>query len=329
MQAKVTIVIPVWNGANWLPDCLHALRQQTFRDFTVLIVDNGSNDGSADITRAIWPQAQIIAFKRNRGFAAAVNAGFRASASAYIALLNVDTQPRPNWLATLVATMDQSAPAIGCLASKMLAMHNPELADNCGDMLSWQGAAHKRGHNQPADCFNRTEEVFSACAGAALYRRKMLEELGGFDERFFIYLEDVDLGLRARLHGYHCLFIPTAEVLHKGHGSKIPQGRYVRLITRNRLMLFLKNMPAGLLLRHAPELLYGQLYFLIAWRRPFSVLAGYAMLLPCLAHIIRARRRAAHNMLISRQAVEQLLSPTMPEPTLRRLALMWWQRLTS
>lgn len=323
---KVTIIIPVWNGAAWLPSCLRALEAQSFRDFAVIVVDNGSIDNSRDLARAICPQARLIAFERNCGFAAAVNAGICQCRSDYVALLNMDTQPRPDWLLNLVRVMDANGPEVGCLASRMLSMANPEVADNCGDSLSWQGAAAKRGHGQPADLFNRTGEVFSACAGAALYRRALLEMLGGFDERFFAYLEDVDLGLRARLRGYRCLFVPTAEVLHQGHGSGIPPARYVRFMTRNRLLLLFKNIPARLLFRHALSLLYGQWYFFVAFRRPLAALAGYGLFLMSLPYVLRERRRILKSLAISLEQLDQLLTPTMEEPTLRNLVRTWWCR---
>lgn len=323
---RVPVIIPVWNGAAWLPECLRALEAQSFRDFEVIVVDNGSADNSIEIVRAGCPRARIISFDRNRGFAAAVNAGFRQCRSAYVALLNTDTRPRPDWLLSLVRAMDASGPEVGCLASRMLVMANPALADDCGDILSWQGAAAKRGHGQPAGRFDRIEEVFSACAGAALYRRALLDELGGFDERFFAYLEDVDFGLRARLRGYTCLFVPAAEVLHAGHGSGMARVHYVRLMTRNRLMLLFKNIPACLLWRHALSLLYGQIYFFIVYRKPLATLAGYGSFLMALPGVIRERRRILKDMTVSPEQLDQLLDAKMPEPPLRELARTWWRR---
>jgi len=323
---RVTVIIPVWNGAAWLPACLRALETQSFRDFAVIAVDNGSTDNSRGLIRARCPQALLIAFERNRGFAAAVNAGIRQSSSDYIALLNMDAQPRPDWLLNLVRVMDASGPEIGSLASRMLSMTNPAVADDCGDSLSWQGAAGKLGHGQSSDLFNQAGEVFSACAGAALYRRTLLEALGGFDERFFAYLEDVDLGLRARLRGYRCLFVPAAEVLHQGHGGGMPHAFYVRLMTRNRLLLMFKNIPARLLFRHALSLLYGQWYFFVMFRRPFAALAGYCSFLMNLPYLLRERRRILNNAVISLQQLDKLLTPTMNEPPLRELARTWWRR---
>lgn len=323
---KVTIVIPVWNGAAWLAACLDALAAQSFRDFTMIVVDNGSTDDSRALVARHAPQAALIAWDCNRGFAAAVNAGIRASRTEYVALLNMDTRPCPDWLLNLVQAMDKSAPDIGGLASKMLSMTDPAVVDDCGDSLSWQGAAAKRGHGRSAAEFEKGEEIFSPCAGAALYRKSFLDELGGFDERFFAYLEDVDLGLRGRLRGYRYLFVPSAEVLHQGHGSGLPQARYVRLITRNRIILLLKNLPVRLLIRHALSLLYGQIYFFIAYRRPLAALAGYLSVLPLLPHILRERRAIQPNLKLTLAQVEHLLTPTMNEPPLRELARTWWQR---
>ena len=323
---KVTIIIPVWNGAAWLATCLDALAAQSFHDFAVIVVDNGSTDNSRVLVARHAPQATLIAWERNRGFAAAVNAGIRASRSEYMALLNMDTSPRPDWLANLVQMMDTSAPDVGGLASKMLLMADPAVVDDCGDSLSWQGAAAKRGHGRSAAEFEIFGEIFAPCAGAALYRKSFLDELGGFDECFFAYLEDVDLGLRGRLRGYRYFFVPTAEVLHQGHGSGLPPERYVRLITRNRILLLLKNLPACLLVRHAASLLYGQIYFFIAYRRPLAALAGYFSVLPVLPHIVRERRTIISNQKLSPAQVEHLLTPTMNEPPLRELARTWWRK---
>lgn len=323
---KVTVVIPVWNGAAWLAACLDALAAQSFRDFAVVVVDNGSTDNSRALVARHAPQATLIAWERNCGFAAAVNAGIRAGHTEYVALLNVDTRPRPDWLANLVQAMDESAPDVGALASKMLSMADPAVIDDCGDSLAWQGAATKRGHGQGATEFKEAGEIFSPCAGAALYRKSFLDELGGFDERFFAYLEDVDLGLRGRLRGYRYLFVPSAEVLHQGHGSGLPQARYVRLMTRNRIILLLKNLPSRLLIRHAASLLYGQIYFFIAYRRPLAALAGYFAVLPALPHIIRERRVIQSNLKLTLAQVEQLLTPTTNEPPLRELARTWWRK---
>ena len=318
-RARVSVVIPNLNGVQWLPGCLDALAAQTFRDQEVLLVDNGSTDGSVALLRARYPQVRLLPLERNTGFAPAVNLGIGAAAGEYVALLNTDTVARPGWLAALVRALDESPPETGAVASKMLSLEDSSRIDDAGDALSWTGAAEKRGHGEPAHRFTQRDEVFSVCAGAALYRRSFLEAVGGFDARFFAYLEDVDLGLRGRLLGYRDVFEPAAEVLHQGHGSGLPRADYVRLITRNRVMLFAKSVPWSLLLKHLPRLLYGQLYFAIAHRRPLASLAGYLSLLPCLAHIGRERRRLRASRRLGVAELDRLLTTRMREPPLRTL----------
>lgn len=315
----VTVVIPNWNTRRWLAGCLDGLRAQTFRDFRVLLVDNGSIDGSVDFVRRHYPEVEVLAFAENSGFAPAVNAGISRSRSKYVVLLNVDTVPRPDWLARLVETVEQSPPSVGSLASRMLSLDNPRVIDDAGNTFSWYGSAQKRGRGEPAKAYTRTEEVFSACAGAALYRRTFLEEAGGFDEHFESYLEDVDLGLRGRLLGYGCLYVPAAQVLHQWRGADIPRPKYVYLATRNRLALLVKNIPWRLLLKHSPTLLYGQFYFFLVYKRPFHSLAGMASFLIALPRLLQQRRVIQKNKRISDQTLEAMFSSELGEPSLREI----------
>jgi len=326
---NVLVVIPNHNGAVWLPGCLEGLASQTYRDFEVILVDNGSTDDSVVLVRNRYPDVQVIALEHNTGFATAVNRGIGIARGQYVALLNNDAVAKPDWLAALVELADASPTEVGAIASKMLRMDDPDRVDDAGDALSWTGAAQKLGHQQPAKNFVERTEVFSVCAGAALYRQSFLKALGGFDERFFAYLEDVDLGLRGRLLGYRYLFDPTAQVLHKGQGSALSRGHYVRLITRNRLMLFLKSVPLALLVKHLPHLLYGQLYFFIAYRKPWQSLLGYTSLVSCLPHILRERRRMKGLRRIPASELDPLLTSEMSEPPLLPLRLPRWGRSRS
>jgi GT2 family glycosyltransferase len=198
----------------------------------------------------------------------------------------------------------------------MLRMDDPDTVDDAGDVLFWTGAAEKVGHGRPASEYDRPREVFAPSGGASLYRRTFLEKMGGFDERFFAYLEDVDIALRGRLRGYRFLYEPAAEVLHKGRGSGIAPSFYVRLITRNRVMLFAKSVPLPQLLRNLGSLLYGQLYFLVVYRRPLSSLWGYASLVPHLRHILRERRKMRPLVRMGAVELQELLSGRMSEPPL-------------
>jgi GT2 family glycosyltransferase len=319
MPSKVTIVIPNWNTQHWLPGCLDGLRAQTYQNFQVILVDNGSTDNSVAFVKEHYPEIEILTFPTNRGFAPAVNAGIKHTRSEYVVLLNVDTVPQPDWLDSLVEVIEQSAPDVGGLASKMLSIKNPEIIDDVGNALSWYGSAQKRGLGESAEKYTQIEEVFSVSGGASLYRRTFLEEVDFFDENFVIYLEDVDLGLRGRLLGYRYLYVPTAKVLHQWSGARIPRPKYVYFCTRNRLALLLKNIPWQLLLKHSHTLLYGQLYFFIVYKKPFYSLAGIAAFLTALPRILRQRRRIQRRKKISNHALNTMISDDLYEPSLKNV----------
>lgn len=316
---RITVVIPNWNTQRWLAGCLDGLRAQHYRDFRIILVDNGSTDNSLAFVRQHYSEVQILAFAKNMGFASAVNAGIQQSGSEYVALLNVDTLPQPDWLGSLVKTMEDSPPEVGCLGSKMLAMDNPGLIDDVGNTLSWYGSARKRGMGQPVAAYPEPEEIFSASAGAALYRRTFLEEVGDFDENFGSYLEDIDLGLRGRLLGYRYVYVPSAVVLHKVHGAGLARSRYVYLVTRNRLALLAKNIPLRLLFKHGRTLLYGQIYFFLVYKKPLHTLAGIISFLSALPRLVRQRRAIQKRKRISNQTLEALLSNELGEPSLREI----------
>lgn len=309
----ITVIIPNWNGARWLPTCLDALSAQTLRPAEVVLVDNGSTDNSIAIAQAAYPALRLIAFPENRGFAAAVNAGIRQTTAPFVALLNTDTQPAPDWLAGLAHKLAEAPAPVAGIASRMVDLANPTKLENAGDLLSWQGMAAKRGHGLPATEFDQPADIFSPCAGAALYRRSFLESASLFDERFFAYLEDVDLGFRGRWMGFQFLYCPEAVIRHQGHGAGLPRARYVRLITRNRILLLLKNLPLRSLLRHAHQILYGQGYYLIAYRQPLQVLCGWLMVVPQIPHLLRERRKIAALRRVPICQVESWLTASPPE----------------
>ena len=320
-MARVSLIIPNWNTRRWLPGCLDGLRAQSYRDFQVILVDNGSTDDSIAFIEQNYPEIKVLSFAENRGFAAAVNVGIEASRSELVALLNVDTVPHPEWLASLVAAMDQCPAEIGSLASKMLSLRNPQVLDDAGNTLSWYGSAYKRGQREPADRYNQPEEIFSACAGAALYRRTFFEDAGKFDESFISYLEDVDLGLRGQLLGWRCRYVPAALVLHQWSGAGIPRPRYVFLSTRNRLALLVKNIPWPLLLKHSYTLLFGQFYFFLAYKKPLYSLAGIGAFILALPHLLRQRRMIQKRRVVSLEVLDRLLLPELGEPRLRDIAM--------
>ncbi len=267
-SVKVTVVIPNWNGRKWLGECLSALKLQSYPNFETIVVDDASTDGSTDFIGKLDLRIKVIRLYAHKGFAGAVNAGIKASSGEYILLLNNDTLPSVSFIQNLVHAMDNIPPDVGSLASCMQTMDNPMLIDDAGDLLTWFGQALKRGHGRPVSEYRQRGEVLSPCAGAALYRKTYLQNTGGFDEEFVSYLEDLDLGLRGRLMGYRCFFIPNAIVLHKSHGSDLPKKTYIRLVTRNSLMLIGKIFPFPLLIGDIQHIAIGQVALFIQHRSP-------------------------------------------------------------
>jgi GT2 family glycosyltransferase len=306
-SVKVSVIIPNWNGGNWLDGCLNALKSQDYRDFEILVVDDASTDGSSDHLEERFSRVRVLRLTEHHGFARAVNAGIMATSGDYIVLLNNDTLPSISFIRNLVLAMDTMPPDVGSLASCMRSMDSPMLLDDTGDIFTWYGHALKRGHGRPVVEFKEDSEILSACAGAALYRRVFFNEVGGFDEKFVSYLEDLDLGLRGRLLGYRCMFIASADVLHKGHGSNLPTGNYIRFVTRNRLMLIGKNIPFSLLVRHIHHLLIGQLTLFIQYRRPMDSVIGYLSFLRQIPHVLHERQRILAARVLSDQEIDRLL----------------------
>ncbi|HET9318340.1 MAG TPA: glycosyltransferase family 2 protein [Bryobacteraceae bacterium] len=255
-DAVVTVVIPTLSADRRLVECLDALAQQTRRDFEVVIVDN-SGQGLVRAGEAGRRGASVIEPQCNVGFGAAINLGFRHSSSPYLAALNDDVAPRAEWIGELVAAAE-AHPEAGMFASRVR-LYGEEHLDSAGMVIARDGSSKQRGHLFPAGEFEREEEVLLPSGSAAMYRRAMLEQIGLFDEDFFLYCEDTDLGLRARWAGWRCIYVPGAAVEHHYSHSA---GRASRLkayyVERNRLFVVAKNFPARML-----------------WIVPFATLARY------------------------------------------------------
>jgi hypothetical protein len=255
----VSVIIPNWNGKHFLKTCLDSLNTQTFRDIEIIIVDNGSTDGSVRFLNENYPEVRIVEFAENRGFSAAVNTGIREAGGEYIALLNNDTEVDSRWLEELVNALERH-PEAGFCASKMLNYYRRNIIDTTGDGFSRYGLAFKRGGRKEDGLeYGREEHLFGACAGAAIYRRELFDEIGLFDEDFFAYLEDVDISFRAQLKGFRCLYVPTAVVYHmmggtsggKGYSPKRMAGKVV-----NKLFVLIKDMPARLFFKNLPFIIF-------------------------------------------------------------------------
>jgi len=229
---RVSVIIVNWNGKRILEDCLDSLKEQTFRwDFEVIVVDNGSTDGSECFA--------TIRNKRNLGFAGGNNAGIRAARGKYIALLNNDARADKDWLKELVEAAEEN-PEVGMFASKIL--RTDGRIDSAGCTVHPDGNGMCRGRGERHNNYNKSEDVTFPSGCAALYRKSMLDEIGLFDERFFMYNEDTDLGIRAQKAGYKCLYVPTAIVTHLySQSSSAYSLKKLFRVERNRILIMLKS----------------------------------------------------------------------------------------
>ena len=312
MPSRVTIVIPNWNGREFLEPCLSSLREQPLKAFETIVVDNGSTDGSPEFAARNFPEVRIISLRENSGFSAAVNAGIKASETEFVALLNNDTEQDPGWLSSLLQAADDN-PEASFFASMLIDFHDRQVLDGAGDALRKSGLPYRLGHGEKDHGqYDEICYVFGACAAAAMYRRDMLEEIGLFDEDFFAYCEDGDLSFRAQLAGHRCLYVPSAVVYHMGSASSGGKRSEfaTRLGTRNGINLLVKNLPALLVPGFVPFFVMGQLSRMLVtgisgvWRAHLSGLIEAMRLLP---RMLRKRHEIQKRRQVSNSYVRQLL----------------------
>jgi GT2 family glycosyltransferase len=310
----VSVVIPNWNGERHLPTCLDALRAQTYPRVEVIVADNASTDGSLALLADHYPEVRVLPLDANRGFTGACNAGIEAARGAFVVLLNNDTQAEPGWLAAVVDAFERH-PDAGLVASKMLLFDRRDTLHTAGDYYGANGIPGNRGVWQRDNgTYSREEYVFSACGGAAAYRRAMLDQIGLLDDDFFYSCEDVDLAWRAQLAGWRCLYAPDAVVYHRlaatGGG---PTASYHD--GRNTLYVIAKNYPGPLLRKHWPKIVGAQVRLgweaVKAWRgeaaraRLRGMLAG----LLTLPRMLRKRRAIQAARTVPLDEIERLLAP--------------------
>lgn len=246
LACKVTVAIINWNGELFLERCLLALMAQTIKRHEIILVDNASSDGSLEIVRR-FPEVRIISLEQNTGFAQGNNLAIKAASkeSEWIALLNPDAFVEPKWLEALLIAAE-SNPEFDVFGSKLVSATDPTQLDGTGDAYHLSGLVWRIGHGDPVSSSVKKEnEIFSPCAAAALYRRRALHKVGGFDEDYFCYVEDVDLGFRLRLAGYRCLYVPQSVAHHVGSGTTGGQHSDFSLYHghRNLVWTFVKDMP--------------------------------------------------------------------------------------
>lgn len=258
-QGKTTVSVAVlivnFNSGPLLGECLRHVCAQTRRPERVIVVDNASNDGSADWAECDYPGVAVVRLESNQGFAAANNLAARQAGEVdWLALLNPDAFPKPDWLERLLAATDRH-PECASFGSRLLDANDPGRLDGTGDVYHVSGLAWRRDHGWPViSGADEAGEIFAPCAAAALYRRDAFLEAGGFDEDYFCYFEDVDLGFRLRLLGYRCRYVPDAVVRHVGSavtGRRSPFSLYHG--HRNLVWTWCKNMPALLFWLYLPQ----------------------------------------------------------------------------
>jgi GT2 family glycosyltransferase len=263
MSYKISVVIPNWNGKKYLKTCLSSLENQTLDSYEVIIVDNGSEDDSVSYINNNFSFVKVIELKKNEGFARAVNIGIKASKSELIFLLNNDTELPSNLLETLYneARTEKSYLFFAC---KMVNYYNREEIDSAGDrfaITSFHTQVFRIGAGEHINNYDRKLEVFSACAGAALYRKEFFDKVGYFDEDFFAFQEDIDISFRAQLQGYKCLFLPKAIVYHmRGGTAKNKSYWHIYYGYRNHIWLLVKNLPSYLFIKYFLQIV---LYILV------------------------------------------------------------------
>lgn len=341
MSAETSVIILNWNGARLLPACLSALASQSYHDYKLLLVDNGSIDGSShlleDLERTTWPDwmssplpapARIIRNMQNVGFAAGNNMAIEQSGAKYIVLLNNDAITEPHWLAELVTTADSAQPSVGMVASTMLFAHRPDYVASAGISIGRDGVALDRGLGLLTEKMGArgVTPVFGPSAGAALYKADMLRDVGLLDNRFFSYLEDADLAWRARSRGWRALYNPRARVLHEysatgGHNSPFK----TTLISRNRIWLLYKNMPEALLRRYWPQIMR---YDMLAIANSLLngdryLLKGRLQALHSLSRFTEDRRKILTSARLHPDEMRKLLAPALSP----RQALKYRRRL--
>ncbi|MDF1513653.1 MAG: glycosyltransferase family 2 protein [Anaerolineae bacterium] len=314
----VSVIIPNWNGAHHLEECLASLLAQSHPHVEIIVVDNASTDGSLELL-AQYPQVAALPLPRNLGFTGACNAGLHAASGAIQVLLNNDTAAHPRWLEAIVAAFDQY-PEAGIVASKMLLYDRRDTFHTAGDYVTLDGLAHNRGvWQQDTGQYDHSAYVFSACGGSSAYRRSMLDEVGVLDDDFFFSFEDVDLAWRAGLMGWRCLYVPGAVVYHKlkASGGGVTASFYDG---RNRIYTLVKNYPPDLWRVYWPRVmtaqltLFGQAVRLWRGAAARATLRGMAAGVAGIPRMMGKRKLIQARRVVSLDQLVRLMTPPFEIP---------------
>jgi GT2 family glycosyltransferase len=310
----ISVIIVSWNSGAYLYHCLSALSKQTLRGFEVILIDNHSTDGSMDGLERQWSDLRLIVKRldSNLGFAPANNIGARLARGKWLALLNSDAFPEPDWLENLLRAAEGN-PQYNFFASRQVQYHRPDLLDGAGDEYHVSGLAWRRYYNySEREYGHNQDEVFGACAAAAMYRREDFLDAGGFDEDYFSYFEDVDLSFRLRLAGGRCLYVPDAVVRHVGSASTGKAGDFSFYHGhRNLVWTFFKDMPGPLFWLYLPLHMAVNFYFSFAFllrEGKSAVLKSKLDAFRMLPLALRKRRRVQQSRTVSMLEIHRIMT---------------------
>jgi hypothetical protein len=248
------VVIPNFNGIERMDGVLESLERQSYEGGReTIVVDNGSSDGSVEHLRRRWPGVRVVEWPQNRGFAAAVNEGFREARGELVALVNNDVELDPEWMQAAVAALE-GRPEVASIASRLLEWERRNMLDGTGDLVGWDGYCMRRGQGEKdVGQYSEPGPVVSACAAAALYRKAAFDDVGPFDESFFAYVEDIDWGLRAQVAGWRCFYEPAAVAYHVGGATSGEMNGFELFQNhRNAIVMMFKNLPLPALILASP-----------------------------------------------------------------------------
>jgi GT2 family glycosyltransferase len=315
---RLTVSVLSYDGRHLLETILPSLAAQRFRDFEVVVVDNGSRDDTVAWLRERWPAVTVRSLPHNVGVTPALNVGALAGRAELVGLFNNDLELDPDCLAQLVAALD-AHPEAGWVGPKQLSFHQRDRIDGAGDTFTWRGAGHRRGHGEvDHGQYEVPCEIFGACGGAAVYRRAALQFVGPFDEDFYAFYEDIDWDFRAQLAGFRCRYVPAAVAYHMGSAT-IGAGltdftRYH--LWRNTIWVLAKNTPGRLLLRHLPELVLAQLINLAVATRDRTLgiyVRAWRDALRALPPLMRKRRTVQRLRRVDDRRIEAMTGAPTPE----------------
>ena len=248
---KISIIVPNWNGIKFIGMCLDSLARSDFHSYEVIVVDNGSVDGSREMIEEKYPRVRLIKNRENMGFAVACNQGIKAAKGKYISLLNNDIEVESSWLTKLYEGMERH-PECGMGTTKMMFLDQRDTFYNAGDLFhSWSAGGGRGQGEKDIGQYDKEDYVFGACAGAGIYRREFFEQVGIFDEDFFIFAEDVDINMRGQLQGFKCVYLPEAKVYHIGTATVgLYSDRYIYLCKRNDIFVLVRNYSLKMYFRY-------------------------------------------------------------------------------